>query len=50
MTIKVVDTKGRGVINLSDSPYKQWVTEYKLATVVNGQIIYYKGPLEDGKV
>ena len=44
MTILTVTTKGRGVGENDQQDY-QWVTLYKLATVVNGHHTYYKGPL-----
>ena len=49
MTIVAVATKGRGGKNCKFK-LGQWVTHYKLATVVNGHTIYYKGPLADGMV
>ena len=51
MTIVAVATKGRGGQDWLDlEEAKQWVTQYKLATVVDGQVTYYKGPLENGQV
>ena len=49
MTIVVVITKGRGGIDWPETG-NQWVVQYKLASVVDDTVIYYKGPLDDGMV
>ena len=49
MTILAVTTKGLGGTG-GGSEDNQWVTEYDLATIVNGQTIYYNGPLDNLRV
>ena len=48
-TIVAVATKGRGGKDGLEQN-KQWVKQYKLAVVVNDNIIYYTGPLKNGMV